>query len=58
MEKGWIVEEIHGVWWAYRGVRPADDEFISHYPDANRIRGPYFDRKWAEERVRQNFKKI
>lgn len=54
MSKKWIIEEVHGIWWAYLPPRPPDEKFVSHNrPYQPRIIGPFHCKEYAELKVNE-----
>jgi hypothetical protein len=54
----WIIEEIHGAWWAYEPPRPPDRCFFSHGRPTNPpIKGPFNCREYAEFMKSKNWEK-
>lgn len=50
-QRQWVVEEVHGIWWAWFPPRPKDEEFVSHASRPSRLLGPFHNKAYAEERL-------
>jgi hypothetical protein len=49
-----IIEEVHGLWWAYEPPRPSNEKFVSHgRPQSPRILGPFNCREYAEKKLEE-----
>jgi len=52
MKNKWIVEEVHGAWWAYIPPKPNAECFFSHNrPIRPQIIGPFHCEAFAKEKA-------
>jgi hypothetical protein len=55
MTASWLLVELHGLWWAYKGELPPPEAFQTHgRPRHLPILGPYPSRVIAEAMLRRH----